>query len=508
MSYLGFWGLDKNPFDSVPDPSMYFSSHATVESAVAEILFAINEGNECLAVITGEVGLGKTTALRVVLNELDLSRYRVSFVTNPSVTFPQLMREIIGQLEGEKCVLRTKEDLLERFNELLFETADQGGKVLVFIDEGNAMPPANMEGLRLLTNLQEDDRNLMTLVVAGQPKLARMLEKKERANLFQRIGVYSKLEPLASTENVKSYIEHRLQRAGALKPIFEESAYAAIYEHSQGVPRLINRVCKLSLKAAETNHFPTVSAELVRSIASRFERGKSPEPMPEPFAANRPSVTEEPATTAASRLQAPEMGEAPEAPAVAQDFRPAPTTPEIEVPDPQASHDEPQRTASPQVPVEAIDAASLEEPAATVPEERFETAVPKVAAEAVSKDNVVQMPSVNRKVAPQSRACPLKDLVASPSSPGTAPHAKRPAGGSKQEPLTISLKGFSESPWEVPDDAVTELKGLPSRRDQLRFAGELAARELNQHPEKYSRQFADLVEVWDALRTEILRAVG
>lgn len=508
MSYLEFWGLDKNPFDSVPDPSMYFSCHATVESAVAEILFAINEGNECLAVITGEVGLGKTTALRVVLNELDPSRYRVSFVTNPSVTFPQLMREIIGQLEGEKCVLRTKEDLLERFNELLFETADQGGKVLVFIDEGNAMPAANMEGLRLLTNLQEDERNLMTLVIAGQPKLARMLEKKERANLFQRIGVYSKLEPLATPENVKSYIEHRLQRAGAQKAIFEEAAYTAIYEHSQGVPRLINRVCKLSLKAAETNHFTVVTDALVRSIASRFERGKSPEPLPEPLPEPQKSVDELRADKAGVR-ETSEAATTVEAPAAMHEAPPPSRMEDTAGSASELQTAEPQHNADDQGdPTEQVDAAPFEEPAATVQKGPPEPVVPEIAAAAAAKDNVVKMPSLNRKVPLQRRACPLKDLVANASAPGAEPDAAEPANPAKQAPLTISLKGFSESSWVVPDDAVTALKELPSRRDQLRLAGELAARELNQHPEKYSRQFADLVEVWDALRTEILRAVG
>ena len=99
--YLDYWGLDRNPFDSVPDPNMYFRLHPTAESAVAEVLFAIEEGNECLAVLVGEVGLGKTMALRVILNSLDHEKYRIAFVTNPEVTFTQLMREIIGQLKLE-----------------------------------------------------------------------------------------------------------------------------------------------------------------------------------------------------------------------------------------------------------------------------------------------------------------------------------------------------------------------------------------------------------------------
>src|SRR3972149_9183615 len=130
MGYIDYWGLSRAPFDNVPDPSMYFDQHTSVENAVAEVLFAIEEGNECLAVIVGDVGLGKTMALRVILDSLDESKYNIAFVTNPDLTFPQLLREIIGQLTGQQCGVKKKEQLLERLNQLLFEAQDKGKKVL------------------------------------------------------------------------------------------------------------------------------------------------------------------------------------------------------------------------------------------------------------------------------------------------------------------------------------------------------------------------------------------
>ena len=295
--YLEYWGLHRNPFDSVPDPGMYFRAHSTVESTVAELLFAVEEGNECLAVVVGEVGLGKTTSLRVVLNELSADRHRIAFVTNPDITFVQLMREIIGQLEGEPCVIRGKEALLEAFNRILFETADSGRKVLVFIDEGNAMKGPSLEGLRLLTNMQEDDRNLLTIVIAGQPKLGRMLEDPRRANLFQRVGVYARLEPIASAEIVRDYIEHRLERAGASARIFDDSAVEALFRHSGGVPRLVNRLCKLSLKAGETNGLGVIGASVVEDIAARFEpayRRSRQSTAPVPSVESKPESPESP----------------------------------------------------------------------------------------------------------------------------------------------------------------------------------------------------------------------
>src|SRR5450759_3066901 len=152
--YYEYWGLKRSPFDNVPDPSMYVESHASVENTIAETLFAIEEGNEAVAVIVGDVGLGKTLSLRLVLDSLDQTNYRIAFVTNPDMSFVQLLREIVGQLTGTPCEVKNRVDLLEIFNKLLFETADQGRKTLIMIDEANALSAPNLESLRLLTNMQ------------------------------------------------------------------------------------------------------------------------------------------------------------------------------------------------------------------------------------------------------------------------------------------------------------------------------------------------------------------
>jgi general secretion pathway protein A len=275
--YLEYWNLNRNPFDNVPDPNMYFSELSTVEGTVAELLFAIEEANECLAVVVGDVGLGKTMSMRMVLNELDPDKYRIAYITNPDVTFNQLLRDIVGQLYEDRCEIRSKEDLLEAFNKLLFKTSDNGEKVLIFIDEGNALRPANLEGLRLLTNMQEDEKNLFTLIIAGQPKLAQMLRDPRRANFYQRIGVFCNLEPMDSVDVVQSYIHHRMTVAGNSDPIFDSDGVEAVFTRSGGVPRLVNRLCKLSLKAAETNQLRVISGNLVNQIADRFaplESGK------------------------------------------------------------------------------------------------------------------------------------------------------------------------------------------------------------------------------------------
>lgn len=275
--YTDYWGLKKPPFDNVPDPSMYVESHASVENTIAETLFAIEEGNECLTVIVGDVGLGKTLSLRMILDSLDHEKYKIAFVTNPDMSFVQLLKEIIGQLTGKQCERRGKVDLLETFNKLLFETIDEGKKVLIFIDEANAISPANLESLRLLTNMQDDTRNLFTIVLAGQMELASRLEHPKRANLFQRIGTYNRIDKIESEELVKNYVETRVKLAGGTRNLFTDEAIHRLWEYSDhGVPRLVNKIAKLCLKAGETNQFDTISGDVVKQIGERFEKLTGP----------------------------------------------------------------------------------------------------------------------------------------------------------------------------------------------------------------------------------------
>ncbi len=275
--YYEYWGMQKAPFDNVPDPSMYVESHTSVENAVAETLFAIEEGNECIAVIVGDIGSGKTLSLRLILDSLEQDKYRIAFITNPDISFVHLLKEIIGQITGTECEARFKVDLLEHFNRLLFQTREEGKKVLIFIDEANALSPSNLESLRLLTNMQEDTQNLFTLVLAGQMELARRLEHPRRANLFQRIGTYNRIDKIESVQKLKDYVETRIRLAGGTQAIFTDGAIHALWEHSEhGVPRLVNKICKLCLKAGETNEFRLVEAETLTQIGQRFQKQIGP----------------------------------------------------------------------------------------------------------------------------------------------------------------------------------------------------------------------------------------
>ena len=275
--YYEYWGLYRPPFDNVPDPTMYVDCHSSMENAVAETLFAIEEGDECISVIVGDVGLGKTLTIRLVIDLLDQEKYKIALITNPGITFIQILQEIIGQLKGKQCEEKRKVNLLETFNKLLFSTLEEGKKILIFIDECNAISPENLENLRLLTNMQGDGRNLFTMVLAGQIEFAKRLEHPSRANLFQRVGTYCKIARFESVGVVRKYVETRMKLSGATRQIFADDAFAKIWENSDGgVPRLINKLCKLCLKAGETNNLSSIVGEVVDQIGSRFNKMTRP----------------------------------------------------------------------------------------------------------------------------------------------------------------------------------------------------------------------------------------
>jgi type II secretory pathway predicted ATPase ExeA len=269
--YYEYWGLNKPAFDNVPDPSMYVDCHTSMENAIAETLFAIEEGDECIAVIVGDVGLGKTMSIRMIIDSLDQDKYKIVLITNPGISFVQILQEIIGQLAGKQCEEKRKVDLLETFNHHLFATLEEGRKILIFIDEANAITPINLENLRLLTNMQGDKRNLFTMVLAGQIEFAKRLEHPKRANLFQRVGTYSRIDKLESADRVRHYVETRVALAGATKKIFADDAFDKLWQQSDhGVPRLVNKLSKLCLKAGETNNFQFITGEMVDQIGARF----------------------------------------------------------------------------------------------------------------------------------------------------------------------------------------------------------------------------------------------
>ncbi len=241
--YEEFYGFHESPFNITPDPRFLFFSTRHRE-AFNHLLFGIQQRKGFIQ-ITGEVGAGKTTLCRALLEELGPS-YTTALVLNPFMTGEQLLWLILAEL-GLGSTRSDRMSSLETLNAFLLEQLRQGNDVVLLIDEAQDLSLDLLEQVRLLSNLETDQRKLLQIVLVGQPELREVLDLPELRQLRQRITVRYHLKPL-SPEETGYYIRHRLHVAGAnSRPVFQRRAIRRIFRYSRGVPRLINAVCDKTL---------------------------------------------------------------------------------------------------------------------------------------------------------------------------------------------------------------------------------------------------------------------
>lgn len=268
--YEEFYGLSALPFSITPDPRYLFFSRQHRE-AYDRVLYGIAQRKGFIQ-ITGEVGTGKTTLCRALLEQLG-ERYATALILNPVLSGIQLLRAVLREL-GLPDTGNDRLRLGKRLNDFLLEQAGAGRDVVLFVDEAQDLSDSLLEEVRLLSNLETDDRKLLQIVLIGQPELRDALERTSLRQLRQRILVRYHLGPLERSET-EAYILHRLAVAGANgRPSFSGSAIRAIHGHSGGVPRLINAVCDLTLLAGYVDGADHLSARHVRR-AIRELRGES-----------------------------------------------------------------------------------------------------------------------------------------------------------------------------------------------------------------------------------------
>lgn len=262
--YLEFFGLREMPFNITPDPRFLFLT-ANHREAMDSVVYGILERKGFVQLV-GEVGCGKTTICRAALRGLG-DRARTALILNPTITENQLIRAILTDLG---CTPKSNQRLalIEQLNAFLLEGARQGGNVAVIIDEAQALAPAVMEQVRLLSNLETDQHKLMQIVLAGQPELDRRLAEPGLRQLRQRMMIRAELRPLGADETAQ-YIDHRLRVAGAADGVaFAPDAVGAVHEQSSGIPRLVNKICDHAMLAAYAGGRRTVAREdAVRAIA-------------------------------------------------------------------------------------------------------------------------------------------------------------------------------------------------------------------------------------------------
>jgi type II secretory pathway predicted ATPase ExeA len=259
--YESYFGLKCKPFSKTPDPKFLFYSK-THEEALARLQYGVEEKE--IILLTGEVGSGKTTLSRALMDSLG-EGYRIISVLNPRLTPSQFLRIIAKRFDIDD--IHSRDDLLEVIYEKVYEDYIKGITPVIIIDEAQLIPNKNtFEEIRLLTNFQLDEENLLSLILIGQPDLRKKLERKTYLPLRQRIGLLYHLSPL-SEEEVRQYIAHRLKLAGREEPLFSEDAIKAICKFSQGIPRNINNIASNSLLEAFGIDAQLINEEIVYDVA-------------------------------------------------------------------------------------------------------------------------------------------------------------------------------------------------------------------------------------------------
>jgi general secretion pathway protein A len=265
--YCSFYGFKEKPFTLTPNPRFIFLGKNHRE-AFAHLLYGI-DNQAGFITLTGEVGTGKTTVLRTLLGQLDESGHRTALIFNPCLSSQELLASINREF-GLSCDGLSTGELLDILNRFLLEENSAGRTVTLIIDEAQNLAPRVLEHIRLISNLETKTDKLIQIVLAGQPELEILLEKPELRQLDQRITVRYHLRPL-DFDDTKAYINHRLEKAGDLRPaIFTTSALKRIFRATGGLPRLINIICDRCLLigyAGETREISgRMAAQAIREI--------------------------------------------------------------------------------------------------------------------------------------------------------------------------------------------------------------------------------------------------
>lgn len=264
--YTSFFGLGEKPFAITPDPRYLFMSERHAE-ALAHLLYGITEAGGFIQ-LTGEVGTGKTTIVRSLLERMP-GHADVAVILNPQLTpieFVLTICEELGIFMRDEDAASIK-DLVDLLNRRLLEAHGRGRRVVVIVDEAQNLTPATLEQVRLLTNLETGSQKLLQIILIGQPELREVLDRMELRQLAQRITGRYHLAPLSRAETA-AYVNHRLKVAGANVEIFTGAALREVHRLSGGVPRIINVICDRALLGAFTQEQHHIGAGMIREAAS------------------------------------------------------------------------------------------------------------------------------------------------------------------------------------------------------------------------------------------------
>lgn len=267
--YCEFFGFKEKPFTITPNPRFIFLSK-THKEVFAHLLYGVR--SHCGFIeITGEVGTGKTTALRTLLNQLESDSYRLALIFNPSLSALELLRSINAEF-GIESTAASAADLLSALNSFLLRENTAGRTVVLVIDEAQNLQPAVLEQIRMLSNLETETDKLIQIILVGQPELGVILGRAELRQLSQRITVRYHLRPM-DFDDTRAYILHRLEVAGSRGGVvFTPRAARKIYRDSSGYPRLINILCDRSLLVAYTENSHEINLSMVNTAIQELKQ--------------------------------------------------------------------------------------------------------------------------------------------------------------------------------------------------------------------------------------------
>lgn len=260
--YEKFYGLKEKPFHIVPNPN-YFYLSSKHENALTYIEYGVTE-EVGFILLTGEIGTGKTTLIRYLLNQIE-SDFEVAVIFNTKVSPDQLISLILQEYELEDNSVDNKAKKLEILYHYIIKMYAQKRKVLLIIDEAQNLSDESLEEIRMLSNLQTDNRLLIQIMLVGQPLLKRRLKQPKFVQFAQRITVNYHLNAITREETIE-YIAHRLRTAGGNPNIFSEAAVNLIYQISNGIPRVVNQLCDTALVYGYGNNLKKIDLETINQV--------------------------------------------------------------------------------------------------------------------------------------------------------------------------------------------------------------------------------------------------
>jgi len=265
--------LREQPFDNTRDTNYFFASSGHAE-ALSRLSFLVEDRNMGIGLLTGEIGCGKTVTRTMLHQQLAKPTHMVVSLENCLLEFDDLLLEIISQMRGERA---TSAELPDRYSRLatfkqtlMRQVAESNRHLVILLDEAQQLSPASIEALKSLTNIASERQNFLTLILIGQPELRNTIRQLRQVD--QRVSLRYHLNAM-SFDETRRYLEHRLQVAGLQGPMpFDTDAVRLLFEASGGVPREINRICKLALDHARAHDLALLDAAIVNSVTDDLRR--------------------------------------------------------------------------------------------------------------------------------------------------------------------------------------------------------------------------------------------